>query len=309
MDELIQLREFGEVLDEGDADLPAAVRTRVIDGVVAARGSHPRARTWPGSRSRLVLAGVATAVLLAGGMLISQMGTPAGPTAGTSSDNGAILVLHHAAQVALTRTDPLPAPGQFTFVESIDRYSTAVQQADGTFQSRDRGTQLRQTWMSEDGTQEGLVRFRPASDPSAPVTESPLNVGTRGYLSDLPTNASAMSTYLYTHSQGDNPRDEQAFRTAIDLLLGAFLTPAQQAAMFDAVAKIPGIAVQQNVIDLAGRSGVAIIMADGSGTDSSETAPLECVIFDPSTGAYLGTGGSARLRQAVVDRPGQLPSA
>jgi hypothetical protein len=251
----------------------------------------------------LALSSGAVALLVSGLAMVRAMG-PAGPVAGGAYGGDAAQVLHRAAQVALLRGEPVPAAGRFTFVESIDRYSMAVQQKDGTFQSRDRGTQVRQVWLSVDGTQVGLIRLRPASDPAAASTELRLDMGTPGYLVNLPTDAASMSRYLYAHSQGDNPRDEQAFRTAVDLLLDTYLTPAQQAAMFDAVARIPGITVQANVADLAGRHGVAVVMSGSAGSASAEE-----VIFDPDTGRYLGTGTSALMRQAVVDRPGQIPPA
>jgi hypothetical protein len=314
MDELSLVRDFGADLDESGEALPAAVRARVMDDVVAAAGVSGRpVRARPRSGWRLALAGAVTAVLLAGGMLlVARAGNPAGPIAGAAKGGAAAQVLHHAAQVASTRTEPVPGAGRFTFVESIDHYTDLVQQPDGTFQQRDRGTRTRQVWRSVDGTQPGLVRFRPASDPAAQPKESPLDAGTRGYLSDLPIDTAAMLTYLYAHGQGGNPRDVQAFRTAVDLLLGTYLTSAQQAAMFDALAKIPGIMLRPSVTDLAGRHGVAIVMAGDAGSrspDAAGSAPAEAVIFDPDTGAYLGTGNSARLRQAVVDRSGQLPLA
>ena len=144
-----------------------------------------------------------------------------------------------------------------------------------------------------------------------------------------------MLTYLYGNSHGDNPRDQQAFITAADMLRGAYLPPAARSALFRAMARIPGVRAMPDVVDVAGRHGVAVTRTYGYRQE---------LIFDPKTYEYLGeqetvvadpgTGGPgttpgrspghtasqvpdlplgmvfgriAILRVAIVDRAGQVP--
>lgn len=103
---------------------------------------------------------------------------------------------------------------------------------------------------------------------------------------------------------------------AEELLLEQYIPPAAEAAIFEALATVPGTEVHENVTDLAGREGVAVgHVLDGSRFD---------LIFDATTYRYLGTreiltepygktpaghvnGERARLRIAIVDEAGRLP--
>jgi hypothetical protein len=136
-----------------------------------------------------------------------------------------------------------------------------------------------------------------------------------GYVADLPTDAKAMLDYLYDHASGGNPRDQEAFTAAGDLIREAYLSPAALAAVFDAVARIPGVAVVGDVTDQAGRHGVAVALTEVQGMRTE-------LIFDKTSHAFLGTRSvmvrdsdglhkgdvfesSAVLKVAIVDRVGQ----
>ena len=86
------------------------------------------------------------------------------------------------------------------------------------------------------------------------------------------------------------------------------MPPRVSAALFRAAALIPGVTVVPNAVDVAGRPGVAVAMADRTGGEEW--------VFSKDTFKFLGeldiahgkvVGGSAILQRAFVDHVGQLP--
>ena len=59
-------------------------------------------------------------------------------------------------------------------------------------------------------------------------------------LLDVPRDADAALKFLYRQSEGDNPRDQQAFTTLQELLVDSYLPPDALSALFEAAARIPG---------------------------------------------------------------------
>lgn len=191
-------------------------------------------------------------------------------------------------------------------------------------------------WLSADGTADGLIRRRPVGSPDQPDSyrDHPLS-GCRngrrpvrdkddkvipgssqrceprpGYLHGLPTDADEMLRYLHANSQGQNGRDTEAFMTAADLITTAHLPSGARAALFEALAKIPGVSVAGDITDVAGRPGTAVVM--------NHNGMRDYLIFDVKTHAYLGrqetvadsgdlVWAEAQLRVAAVNRAGQLP--
>jgi len=85
---------------------------------------------------------------------------------------------------------------------------------------------------------------------------------------------------------GDTVQD-RAFML-IDGMLQTVLPPEVRAALYQALAKIPGVTVVQGASDAAGRRGVALARAAAiEGTGSSGCLRLE-VILDPNSYRYLG---------------------
>jgi hypothetical protein len=98
------------------------------------------------------------------------------------------------------------------------------------------------------------------------------------------------------------------------------MPPDLRAAIFDALARIPGVEMTDEVVDARGRRGVGFTGPDRPGYKGSD--PLwQTVIIDPETYEYLGSRGtavreedgerveqvSAVVERAVVDRIGQRP--
>lgn len=120
------------------------------------------------------------------------------------------------------------------------------------------------------------------------------------YVRRLPTDPQALLARLYaTFSAGGErpygrvrlPREEQhraVFGLAADLLRDNLVPPAVQAAIYRALPRIPGVQLQRDAVDAAGRHGVAFARVD-DGHIRAE------IILDPRTYQYLG------WRQIVVE--------
>ncbi|WP_316959516.1 hypothetical protein [Streptomyces sp. TRM68367] len=96
------------------------------------------------------------------------------------------------------------------------------------------------------------------------------------------------------------------------------MPPAQRAARYRAVARIPGVSVVEDAVDAVGRRGVAITRQDPDNHSRDEW------ILDARTHEFPGersvatddyfnieegtvTSNTAVLRRAVVDKPGERP--
>lgn len=207
----------------------------------------------------------------------------------------------------------------------------------------DPSDRTRRVWLSVDGTRDGLLSERPVHGGgwndvplticrstgvhAAPATgganrQSPVcsNEPDPAYRGDLPTGAAAMLAYLDRQTPvrpaADGRREAWLFTTAADLIRERYVPPAALGALFGALAKVPGMTVTRGVVDAAGRSGIAVGYAQGAYRNE--------LVFDPKTYAFLAnrsvalravdglragavTFELARLRVAVVDKPGQLP--
>jgi hypothetical protein len=348
MDYLAELRDFGCELDRELSGPPAGLRDQVLAGFTPHQDrvklpGWPRRRPRSGwSRRRLAVTGAVAgglaAVLLAIPVLGGR-GTPGGASAQAAA------VLHRAALAALRQRPLTAGPSQYLFVESVENAAVIT----GTKVSR--AIDLRQVWLSASGTRDGLLREQPRSGtaPGRPTgrwqsTVLPgchqgrsragvrkvttggrrvVEIGGPGsctpdpaVLTGLPVTTSGMLAYLYQHRQGQNPPDEQAFITAGDLIRERYLTPRPLAALFRAVAQIPGVSVVHGAVTADGRHGIAV-QRIFHGTSQQ-------LIFNPATFAFIGErevaisaasglkpgtilDSTAVLRVAIVSHIGQQP--
>lgn len=185
----------------------------------------------------------------------------------------------------------------------------------------------RRFWRSVDGSKAGLLRQKEVKTgaryedrPVGPEGKAPNQSLDRhispAYRADLPTGPEAMRDWLYQDTDhGAAGTDATAWTKIGDTLREQYVTPASQAAMFEAAATIPGTTLVRQA-DLAGRKGSAVSRPFG-------TTRYE-YIFDTRTYDYLGeravqvgdrppvpngavVGWTAQVRVAIVDRAGQLP--
>jgi hypothetical protein len=265
----------------------------VLTGI--SRESGRTSRAWSGLGWRLVVTS-SLAVALAAALLVASTMRLWGESPAASAQ--AADILRRAADAARHQPALSPTPSQFIYFKSIGT-SAAIE--DGTRVTMQ--AELRELWLSVDGTRNGLVRQQPRSPsglgkPTGPwqntvvlpdYTQSDNGASVApgpAYRPGLPTSAGAMLAYLYRNSHGQNPPDVQAFITAGDLIGVSYLRPAALAALFSALEKIPGVSVAYHAINAAGQPGVAV--------QQTFNGVSYQLIFNPRTYAYIGN------RQVVV---------
>jgi hypothetical protein len=291
MDDLTLLKDMARTTPlPGEEDL-APARARLLAGITAAP-----AAVAPRRRRGLVLSGVAVVGLAAAitGVIALGVLEPVG-VAPARAD--AAEILHLAADAARAQPATPPRADQFVYTET--------RLGDGS---------VREAWLSADGTHDGLISqggediplpgcrdgraaVVKGSEPLPGVTEPCEPVP--AYRADLPTDAAGMREYLAGH--GGKPGEVNSFGKNIHALFAeTYVQPASLAALFDAIAEVDGLEVDENARDGAGRPGVGISWTvDGRPTT---------LVFDRQTHAFLGmTGWDSVVGHAVVDTAGLRP--
>ncbi|GIG85881.1 CU044_5270 family protein [Plantactinospora endophytica] len=301
MDDLRLLQQVGQEIPLATPDQLAPARDRLL-AVLTATPPAPTTirrdarRGWRFVFGGVAAAGVAAAIVSVLVLAPDQVGGDV-PAARAEASQ----VLRNAAAAALRLPDTTPRPDQFIYTRS------------------QQGRELRESWLSVDGTRNGLVRTasgggggKEAVIPGCrngraavvkgnnvlpgrtePCTPAP------GYRADMPTDAAAMGAYLTEHRNGKVDSVNSAGKDVYYFASG-YLRPQSRAALYEAAAAVPGLRAVENVTDGAGRSGIGI--AWPSTGRSGEVV----LVFDPKSYAFLGVSeSSAVLALAVVDRVGQ----
>jgi hypothetical protein len=304
----------------------------------AARG--PADRAWP---RRLALTGALSAALtaaLAVTLTLTISGGAQPPGRNFAAATTVAAVLDNAALAALREPAVTPRPGQFVYTKT----NISTYQARHHGNPAVRGTQSIESWKSVAGTHRGItvnsvnndaggtkkVRWverwcaggyahPPMTIKGKPVKQPCTARQFADYQPWLPTTAAGMLAYL-EGTLGPSHTDpaklshgkfaaQNMLEEGFYLLTAYDLTPAQQAAMYHALAQIPGLTIVPKVTDILGRAGVGI---------RSHPAPglTWTAIFDPTTFKPLGSIVETRLvddRTAVavpatiVNKVGQRP--
>ena len=326
-----------------EAEREHALRYAVLRDALAAAPAPRRPRSSRAvPRFAWIAAPAAACALVAGAVVLAPQEAPAGPSgrvsAGqpeTASDAG--WVLSRAALAAATAPAPDARPQDFVYVRSLVAH--AGRSAAGGVATMPPVRQ-REVWLSADGSRPGLLREAGAADsvlsPRLPVYEldhrgasprpSTLEAAapsvtdpTPAYVAGLPTDPEALLRLVREETRGDGgDADQRAFRAIGTLLAETWAPPKVTSALYEAAARIPGVAVLPSAKDAAGREGVAVARtADGEQTQW---------IFDRATSVFLGErtvltettaagkkgtvlGVSAVLAKAAVARTGELPDA
>ncbi len=356
--DLRMLRELGESRTPPADQPPADLRRRVLTGVLSDRSRRARVpHRSAGARLAWRFGAVgATAAAVTAAMLIGQTGHLAGtaPPARAGAAPEAVRILQLAAHQVTAAPALAARPDQFVFVESVDsEMFINIGKAKGPngtqLATAQLMPQLSRSWRSVDGTHDDFLRRLPWGSSRRPLEQPVPLSGCRdgrqtdpaipglsractprpAVRADLPTDVDEMLRYLYR--PGDEgtgePKvsvDERAFQRASDVIEASLAAPAVQAAVFRAVAQMPGVTVTPGAVDAAGRHGIAVTRNEGEFRFG--------LIFDPKTYRYLGSNAglvnlttgiagvtvsgvksgdptteTAILRVAIVDRAGQLP--
>ena len=296
------------------------------------------------ARSRIRIAvGVtsgAVAALAVGLTLASLASLPGGPrSAGTAVGHAspspgraavtAVLtakqVLDTAATAALSHPGAAPRPDQFVYTKVGDGAGHVTQ-----------------NWLSVDGSRNGLaedpgangtttilgcvngehrVRLpgyngKPYTGPAKPKTPVPLDgpvltepcTAQPAFFPAMPTTASALPAYL-AKTLGVRLNDlNDVAKVVGGMFQSDYLLPAQRAALYEFLSTTPGLTLERNVKDVAGRPGI--------GVGWSFQGSKAMLVFDPSTYTLLGVttwgergevGGAALLQMAITNQAGLEP--
>jgi hypothetical protein len=303
MNELQELEKMCAAVPVPDGERLARARARVLGGVTGATarraGQGPERRV---TRPRVALAGAVTA--LVAGVTTAVLVIPAG-TGGVATGHRAVqldaaLVLHRAAQAALTA--PQPGSKPFIYISS------------GGYSSRNGRWHLQsrvEQWLSVTGQRVGASK----SSPCLPLARGcvglpvPIEPGfTYTGVRKLPTAPSALLDYLYRrHPRPCNinfgPRLNQSGTEweGINTILTdvPVLPPRFGAALFNAAAHIPGVWVVEHATGPAGQHGIGVTLTMTypalvrPGVWKQVTEWME-LVFNPHTYRYIGNAWGFR---------------
>ncbi|MQY08913.1 CU044_5270 family protein [Actinomadura macrotermitis] len=278
-------------------------------------------RTAPSRRMtfRLVAAGGVAGALVAGAVVATGGGGPSHPAPAQASETQQ--VLNVAATFALKKPFTAPRPGQWVYTETRFRRSGVPGRGQVIKPGSPLKTQVDRTWVRADGKvmalydQGKLVTSATGGAAAMPPTDY-------ATISKLPTDPDGMLAW-FSKQKTPNQGNEGAFQMLGSLLLNnGALPPAQTAAAYRAMAKIPGVTVDRTAKDATGHKAISVsFLIEGWAKDE--------ILLDPSTYAYRGhrttvaqdhtlpDGGrflkgavesySVLVAAGVVDRPGLRP--
>ncbi|GKQ39631.1 hypothetical protein ALMP_61580 [Streptomyces sp. A012304] len=235
---------------------------------------------------------------------------------------GVTRLLEDAALAAEHEKAPKVRDDQYTYVKSRAAWGISAR----TCEVATAGPlQTREVWRSVDGEREGLVRDTGVG--TLPIEPDRDSKRTYRSLESLPTDPEEMLAWLYRNKEGEgHSAAYRAFDLAVETAGETVLPPKVSAALYRAVARIPGVVLVKDSVDAVGRHGTAVGFVEG------DTSRRE-LIFDRRTLILLGTrdvvlkdsptnpgqvcdgmikagsvqGTSAVLERAFVDKAGERP--
>ena len=285
---------------------------------------------------RIAVAGVASAVVAAGVAIVltATSETPAGgpksapagahPTTGGLARNPtsfgpattAAGLLHNAALAALELPAGAPRPDQFIYTKLYRSQQSS-------------GTTVLQTWLSADGVQAGLQSGgTPATTGYSPGCRDgwyyypnfPDHVQrcrpalNAAYFPDMPTSPGPLRAWLQRHL-GSAVSYASGLLTNVEFMMTSdYLLPRQQAALYELLARTPGLTVVPRVTNVMGATGMGIRAS------VADKGSIFTIIFNSRTYAPLGMNwigvsgpikgtrnGEVLLKIAIVNKLRQQP--
>ncbi|MGK5443564.1 CU044_5270 family protein [Micromonospora sp. URMC 105] len=304
MDDLRLLRQIGQETPPATTEQLASARGRLLAAMTPPSPAPTTIRPTTRKSWRLVLGGMAAAGVAAAitSVLVLAPDRLGGDVPAARADAGQ--VLRNAAAAALRVPDVTPRPGQFVYSRSQE------------------GRGMRESWMSVDGTRDGLIVETSAAGRTEWIVPGCRNgraavlkggeivpgrtercTPAPAYRADLPTDAAAMRTFLAGNRSGEPGDANAAGKDVLYYLTDSYLRPRTLAALYEAAATTPGLRAVEQAKDGAGRAGIGIAWPSTRG--SGEIV----LVFHPESYAFLGVGGSAGssavLARDIVDRVGQ----
>jgi hypothetical protein len=323
MNELKLLEDFRAAVAPPGEELLARTRARVLGGGRRAQGRR---------RPAIVLTGL-TAAATAAAITVALLTQSAGPERSAAASPAVKELAYRVAAVAATRPD-VP-PGQWMYWR--EKLVTTVAPAAGPAEH-----DTFQVWTTADSEQAAylqkgkvaLMPFQPCSHSAGcqyigqpvpatlPDGQGETVTGVAGKvpvsyagLRSLPRSPAALDRYLAgLPLRGWGPAPVREFEIIKELLITYVMPPALTAELYRALGSIPGVTVDHDAVDVAGRRGIGfqITLPRLAGGE------IDQLILDPATYRLMGQqlilagsgrvlSGTAILRTAPVSGPGVLP--
>ncbi|MER5179779.1 CU044_5270 family protein [Streptomyces sp. NPDC002896] len=319
-----------------DRDLPPGRHRVLREQLMREIRSEPAGapKTWrrPAFVAPAVAAALSVAVVVGVTVTRDSAAPPRPETAMTQtpSTQSAARLLERIARAAEKRQLPDIRDDQFVYTKresyhwKMDPDKTLPEGCASTSEAYDYG--VRELWESVDGRHVGLSREhrdngRTVERPIAHQLPGKRMPNYYRQAEELPTDPEAMYRWLTQARQGRSGDEMAGFQTAARLLDDSLLPPRTQAALYRALARIPGLTVVEGAEDVAGRAGVGVMMKVTQGNRA-------VLVFDAQSLAYLGdstidhsapknkcdgtdigdvVSATAVLDREVVNKAGQRP--
>ncbi|MER6511505.1 CU044_5270 family protein [Nonomuraea sp. NPDC001636] len=279
MNDLERLREDWARPAPPAPDAQAAARAALL-----ARAGRPRSRRGWAIRALAVAAG---AVIVTTGVSVFQ-GERTLPAA-----NAQVVLTRIAAAVQEKEFTP-PRGDQWIYTENRDvGWDKGIDQGERLTPQTPLPDTVEPLWTRADGKRVGyLVNGKlQTSDPGERAPEN-----TYALLASLPTDPDALLAEYRELYQGQVPADDEwiFLRFAVTLSQN-LVSPEHEAAIFKAIAKLPGVTVDETATDTEGRPALSVSQV-AEGWRKVE------ILLDPTTYAYR-----ARRETAITDHEERYP--
>ncbi|MWA00788.1 hypothetical protein F8568_010435 [Actinomadura sp. LD22] len=314
MNDLEELAAFRAQVREPDTDRLANGRDRLVREALGQNGPATGGRRSSEARDRRRLRfpkwqiGLAAGVAVAGAAAVAAValnGEDSAPAPIAARPVSATQILERAAKTVASRPDQRPAPNQWVYTRT---YQVMQKNAPSSLRHKEE-------WVRFDGRESAAYDARPGKKPRLIVSQTKPDGDSEerspsqwyDYLRALPHDPSALlakidqraKTYnaenggrLYT---GQDGRDQWVFGRLADFLgLGPSTPPSGRAAIFRALARIPGVQVKEGTKDALGRPGTTVSRTGPDGT-------REEFVLAPGTYDYRG-------RRIVATKARHLPN-
>lgn len=317
------LADLGELVPAPSATALCELRREAVLSAIAerlAREEHREQRRGAVHAAGGVAVLVACVAALASLALLAVTPTPRSTVVAPRpvvAELAAVRVLDRMATVAVASESAAVGADQFVYVRSAVIGNSAHLGAG----VRLGAPHQREIWLSQDSdavVETGLLREFGQDWPvhaGAPTPPGPARP-TYGWLAGLPSDPDALLAALESRLPVEQQQSDQALFVAIGgLVRESVLPPGTAAALFEAVARIPGVELERDVEDALGRRGVGIARTDERfGTRSVWVVDADTFdllgsrdYLSPGEGPDVLYGATAVLERAVVDRAGVAP--
>lgn len=255
----------------GFADRPGA--RRLMDDITAdpLPADRPR-RPLPRLALRVAAVGTVAAVATAAVSIVltDGKGHPRPAVPGTGSVAQAAVVLDHAAATAKSRPYTAPGRKQWLYTKFT---MTGPANPSGIVTGGPYTTKSWELWRRVDGKNQYAAYENGKLTKSTVSGEAPL----AARFDPLPTDPDAL-----LHKVGSDSGDDLAFHTLATILAESLHPPKTEAAIFQAMKRVPNVTARAGVVDMDGRPAISLGLTDREGWLRDE------VLLDPKSYRYLG---------------------